>query len=194
MTFGKIIPCVTALVLSTLAVRGATVLIVDITTASAVTVTTINNNAENAESFTTGLDGVTLWGFFTDSVTVNEGMTGDFKATGSFETYNSITADNWSTGFDNLDLNFYVDPGDQNQNFVTTAAPFTGTGTFDLSALSVLPSSGATGSVYSGWSQTPGVLLGEYIVVPEPAPFACAALASGILFLFWARRSRYRKI
>lgn len=182
------------LLLSSLTSPASTVIIVDITDLSAVTVTAVAANSENDSSTTVANDGMTLWNFFGEDVTLLDAVTGNFEPTSlPGEFYDSMASDGFSTGGVSLvDLNLYQATAGASpfQEFSMTSPPFVGVATFNLSsvALSALPTFGQTGDVYAGFSGSPGPRLGQYIVVPEPSSLALGAFA-GTVVLLRRRRS-----
>jgi hypothetical protein len=82
--------------------------------------------------------------------------------------------------------------------FSTSTPAFSGTAGINLSSLLAdLPSTEASGNIYSGDARSPGVLIGTWVVVPEPpveAQMAVGALVVAGLALFRrARRTAARR-
>lgn len=182
------------LLFSPLASPGSTVVIVDITDLSAVTITAVPANADDDSSSTTTIDGATLWNFFSSGVVLSDAISGTFGPESlPGEYYDSVASDSFpDSGGSNDDLNLFKSTGDAlTQTFSMANPPFMGQGFLDLSSidLSAIPVYGHTGLIYSGYSGTPGTEIGSYIVVPEPSTLILGAFA-GTLLLFRSRRSR----
>jgi hypothetical protein len=156
-------------------------LTVDDTDVSNVVITATGAFAGQASSTTIANEGVTLLGFFTSDETGVSATTlpnSTLQGGGTAVSYDDFAAINFSGGTPALDANLYVDSGNlgqgSTQTFTTTSAAFTGTWTIDLSALGVsdaaLPANGATGEIFSGDANNPGVEIGTYDVVQTPEP------------------------
>ncbi|HEX7578348.1 MAG TPA: hypothetical protein VF430_09960, partial [Verrucomicrobiae bacterium] len=110
---------------------------------------------------------------------------------GTTNAYNEWFPDNMNMAT-SVDLNLYVTANPQPQIFTNRSRAFTGTATIDLSSLiAQLPATGATGFIFTGDARSPGVLLGRWIVVPEPPVVAQVAMGAVVLAgLALVRRTR----
>jgi hypothetical protein len=151
----------------------------------------VNNSSQN------DLFGVDLINYFTLAQSVGGAVTGTLTPAGTTNAYTQWFPDNWHT-FLNANLNLYATTA-QLQNFSTSSPAFTGTATIDLSAfIASLPVTGAFGNIYSGDARSPsGVLIGRWIVVPEPPVEAQLALGAmvfaGLALVRRARRAAARR-
>ena len=138
------------------------------------------------------LVGVDLISYFTVAPAAAAGtVTGTLTSTGTSGAYNEWFPDNLTVA-NNVDLNLYVTTTSQVQNFSASSPAFAGTAIINLSTLLAnLPSTGAGGNIYSGYSQSPGTLIGRWVVVPEPSVEAQLALGAVVLAgLALVRRAR----
>jgi hypothetical protein len=152
---------------------------------SAVTITA-SSATSFANSIKSELDGVDIVNYFVSAPTNGGLVTGNLDPSGSGTiAYNKWFPDNLNaTGGANLDMNLFVTNSAANQSFNTGTTAFTGVGTVNLSAASLigkLPGTGATGNIYSGNILSPGVLIGTWVVVPEPSVKAQLALGATLL-------------
>ena len=158
---------------------------------AAVLFTTTGANAA-ANSSVNNFFGVDLISYFTaQPATVAGVVTGTLVPAGTTNAYNAWFPDNLTT-VNNVDLNLYVNSAAQLQTFTTSSPAFAGTATINLSALlASLPATGASGNIFSGDIRSPGVLIGRWVVVPEPSVEAQLALGAMVLAgLAFVRRSR----
>ena len=172
--------------------QAAVVLTIDISNPSAVVVTAVANNAQVAGTLPVDYyGGISLQDFFTGTVDLTAGVsiTGTWIGQGTVNRYNELVSFTYGSPdiVPGTDLSIYhnVVDSEQNQNFVTTAPPFTGTGTFSLAGVTSLPALGITGNVRIGFNGEDNIL-GQYLVIPEPT--SMALLATSALLL--ARRRR----
>ena len=145
-----------------------------------------------AASSVSSLFGVDLISYFTVAPAAAAGtVTGTLTSTGTSAAYNEWFPDNLTVA-NNVDLNLYVTTTSQVQNFSASSPAFAGTAIINLSTLLAnLPSTGAGGNIYSGYSQSPGTLIGRWVVVPEPSVEAQLALGAVVLAgLALVRRAR----
>jgi MYXO-CTERM domain-containing protein len=157
----------------------------------AVQFTTTGANA-TANSSVNNFFGVDLINYFTAApATVAGTVTGNLVPAGTGAAYNAWFPDNL-TQVNNVDLNLYVNNSAQLQTFSTSSPAFAGTATINLSALlASLPATGANGNIFSGDIRSPGVVIGRWVVVPEPPVEAQLALGAMVLAgLAFVRRSR----
>jgi hypothetical protein len=138
------------------------------------------------------LFGVDLISYFTSSVVGGSAASGTLTPAGTTVAYNQWFPDNLLNGPNNLDLNLYVTTNPQLQSFTISSPAFTGTAIVNLSSLLAdLPATGTTGDIYSGYSRSPGTLIGTWVVVPEPSLEAQLALGAMVLAgLAFVRRLR----
>jgi len=181
-------------------------LTVDTSDISNVVITATGSLAGQNSSGKIAIFGVDLLGFFTGN---EAGVSGNLlsgsslQGGGSGVSYDDFEADNYSTGTGTyLDANLYVDSTDigsgNNQNFTTASPAFIGTWTIDLGSLGVsagsLPGNGLSGSIISGDSHDPGVVIGSYDVVqtvPEPTTMGLALVGFAITGMAIFRRKNY---
>jgi hypothetical protein len=163
---------------------------VDDSIPSAVTFTATRAFASANDSTISSSDGVDLLTFFASDVGSGPfGLgTGDLAPSVSGLMYNTWSGDKHSSS-SYLDLNLYQTRGSATQVFTTSAPAFAGSFTADFSSVSfALPSPGSTGNIMTGWAGHPGVVIGTYMVVPEPSHVG-ATMAAG-LALFGISRLR----
>lgn len=158
--------------------QAALVLTINIANPAAVVITGVANNSLVAKNLSVNfLGGISLRSFFTANESITESnprsITGNWTAIGTSSSYNEMV----TFAFDNaavvpgVDLSIYnsAAPNSDDQNFIITAAPFTGSSTVNMSGFTHLPAVGTTGSVNSGYLASHGGSLGTWIVVPEPS-------------------------
>lgn len=148
---------------------------------AAVTFTTTGLNSF-ANSSVFNLFGVDLVSYFTIAPTVvSSGVAGTLTPAGTTTAYTQWIADN-QTLASFLDLNLYDTSNPQAQTFVAGNPAFTGTATINLSSLLAnLPVTGTSHPIFSGNISSPGVLIGTWIVVPEPSVEAQLALGAMVI-------------
>jgi hypothetical protein len=136
----------------------------------------------SANSSVNNFFGVDLISYFTAAPAAVAGsVTGTLTPAGTLVAYNEWFPDNLNVA-NNVDLNLYVTTTSLVQTFTTSSAAFSGTATINLSSLlAFLPASQATGNIYSGDIRSPGVLIGTWVVVPEPSAEAQLAMAGMLL-------------
>jgi hypothetical protein len=172
---------------ATFPVAGQSILInINESNPSAVQFIAVANNS-SANSSVNNFFGVDLINYFTSAPAIAAAtVTGNLTPTGTTVAYNQWIADNLNVA-SNVDLNLYVNTTSQNQTFSTLSQAFTNTAVINLSSLlAKLPSTGATGNIFSGDVRSPGVLIGTWVVVPEPsveAQLAMVAIVFGGLAL-----------
>jgi len=144
--------------------------------------------------------GVDLISFFTASAAGGGAATGSLMPFAPTIAYSQWVTDDLNNSPNNLDLNLYNSSANLTQTFSTSSPAFTGTATINLSSLLAdLPSTGATGPIYSGYSASrpQGQLIGEWQVVPEPPAVAQLALGAltfaGLALVRRARRVAARR-
>ncbi len=176
---------------------ASAVLLINVSDPSNVTFSAVaNNSAITGTSRVDYSDGITLDNFFTSNQSILLGnplaISGNLTAAGTALSYNETVT--FSYGNPNpvpgVDLSIYyntITPG-ANQTFVTTAPPFTGVGSADMSPYaSALPAHGASGSVLMSYQG--GLVIGEWqaIAVPEPEEYAAAAGAGLALLIAYKK-------
>lgn len=146
--------------------------------------------APGADSTMNSADGFTLLGFLTSpNSSTSAGISKGLKAPGMSTGYFNFFALDYGAGTyeAGVDANLFGD--DQPQVFSTAAPAFTGTTTFDLTAIiALLPAVGHTGDIRAGDALSTGPVIGQYQVVPEPASAILATFAGGTLLFFRRRR------
>lgn len=171
-------------------------LLVDLTNPSAAVITATSENALLNSNTTIHADGATLQGFFTSSIgsIAYLPVTGDLGPSTSGIAYESWDVDEVSSGVE-TDLSLFnstfVDGG-QIQEFFTGTPAFVGSATLDLSSVAAfLPTVGASGDIYAGFSLNLGPVVGSWqvVAVPEvPAAAQCGIYAVGLAGLWMWRR------
>ena len=154
-------------------------------------IATVNGSLVN-DSSQYNLFGVDLISYFTASmVSGSAAVTGNLIPAGTSAVYSQWHADNL-TASGNVDLNLYNNSSPQLQIFTTSSPAFTGTATINLaSLLADLPTTGSIGDIYSGDIRSPGKVIGQWVVVPEPPVKAQLALGATVFAgLALVRRSR----
>lgn len=167
-----------ALLLSAASSQAALVVTIDIANPAAVVITSVANNSLVAKDLSVNFyGGISFRNFFTANESITESnplqLTGNWTALGTSASYNEMV----TFAFDNpavvpgVDLSIYnvSAPNGDDQNFVTSAAPFTGSSTMDMSAFTKLPAVGTTGDVNVGFLASHGGVIGTWQVVPEPS-------------------------
>ena len=137
---------------------------------AAVTFTATVNNSSGNDSSTLNIFGVDLIGYFTSAIAPSSAtVSGTLTPNGTSTAYTRWITDSL-LNTSAVDLNFYVTSSPQAQTFSTGTPAFTGTATINLSSvLASLPVSNANGQIYSGNGSSPGVVIGRWVVVPEPS-------------------------
>jgi hypothetical protein len=159
---------------------------------SAVQFTATTNAPLANDSSQYNLFGVDLLNYFTAAQSVGGAVSGTLIPAGTTTAYNQWFPDNLHVA-SSVDLNLYVTTVSQLQTFSTSSPAFTGTATINLnSLLASLPATGASGNIYAGDARSPGgVLIGRWVVVPEPSVEAQLALGAMVFAgLALVRRSR----
>ena len=149
---------------------------------AAVTFTTTGLNSF-ANSTILNIFGVDLISYFTTAPAAgNAAVTGTLTPAGTTTAYTQWIADNLNNGIIDLDLNLYDNSNPQAQTFVAGNPALTGTATINLSTLlASLPVTNAHGNIFSGNISSPGVLIGTWVVVPEPSVEAQLALGAMVI-------------
>ena len=191
-----------ALLMAALTLAGATfatrasaqnvLLYIDTGDPAAVTFTATGNAPSASDSSNVFNDGIEVAGFFPNtpssfSYTVSSSTLTTFLD-GS-PVYDNSHSDNLSGGADvdfNLYTNYFDSGATNTERFATGSPAFAGVATVDLSSdASLLPSAGATGDIYAGYSGTYDghLLIGTYVVVPEAGSGVFVLLGGVILLL-----------
>lgn len=184
----------------TVGTQAAVVLTINVQDPSHVTFTAVaNNSAITASQATDFSRGISLLGFFTSTQTITTSplaISGNWIGRNATLAYNEAVTYVYSAGNGDVvpgkDLSIYYNVSGQGgtQSFVTTAAPFTGISSANMTAFaSGLPLAGTTGSLIVGWNPGHGGEIGQWSVVPEPAETTVAVGALIGAFAL-ARRSR----
>ncbi len=176
---------------------------------SAVIITATGANAGVNYSGNTANDGVDLLQFFTlneFNMSFGQDLTGTLTGGNIGVSYDDVYSDNESTSGGNyFDMELYVDnnsPGEGNTETFSTSQPaFSGSWTIDFSALGVtgaaLPTPGSTGSIMSGFSGSPGDIIGQWEIQAAPEPgttsLALAGFAVTAIAMFRQRRRPAKK-
>lgn len=166
------------LLLAAASSQAAVVLTINIANPSAVVITSVANNSLATAILTVNFDGgISFRNFFTanESITLANPLeiNGNWTALGASASYNEMVtfAFNNSAVVPGVDLSIYnVDtPPQDDQNFVSSAAPFTGSSTVNMSTFTHLPAVGTTGAVHVGFLASQGGVIGSWEVIPEPS-------------------------
>jgi hypothetical protein len=173
---------------------ASVLLSIDDSNPSAVTITATGLNSAVNDSGSIVNSGVDLLSFYTadeQNMTFGQFLTGALEGGNSGVPYNDVYSDFYSTdGGAFYDLELYVDISSTGANntetFSTTQPAFAGSWTIDFSSLgvdpSVLPTAGSQGNILSGYSGSPGPVIGTWQVAsPVPEPAVDSLLALGLL-------------
>jgi hypothetical protein len=183
---------------------GAIVLLIDVSDPANVTFTATANNSAVAGNLSADFNGgITLKDFFTSNENIGVGdplaISGTWISRGASSSFNEAVTFDFDANTGNVepgvDLSLYhnvVNPSNL-QQFITSAPPFTGSSTADLSLLTFLPNPGATGSVYMGYLGSHGGILGEWMAVAVPEPSAVAVVTGQVLLLTGLALRLHRK-
>lgn len=171
-------------------------LLVDLTDPSAAVITATSENALLNSNTTIHSHGATLQGFFTSSLASIPALpvTGDLGPSTSGIAYTGWDIDQVSSGvLTDLGLfNLGFPDGGEVQEFFTGTPAFVGSSTLDLSSVAAfLPTVGASGDIYAGYSLSLGPVVGRWqvVAVPEvPAAAQCGIYAVGLAGLWMWRR------
>ena len=147
--------------------------------------------AVNDSSTTTDL-GISLVNFFntpvsTVSIAENPEVS-PFRPNSGSITYDVASTDA-STPL-TRNLRFYSDViPSQTQTFSTSSRAFQGWVSLRMAAFAGnLPAVGSTGLITSGWTGSPGVVLGTWIYLPEPSTYGIATGGCLIAFGIWRKK------
>lgn len=175
--------------------QGALVLTINIANPSAVVITGVANNSAINGTLKVNFDGgISLLSFFTanENLTTARTLSGNWKAAGAAAAYNEMVtfAFGNSAVVPGVDLSIYNlgAPVTDFQTLTTSAPPFTGSSTVNLSGLTRLPAVGATGNVNLGFLASHGGTIGTWVVVPEPSTALLGLLGT---FTLLRRRRRF---
>lgn len=172
---------------------GAVVLTIDISNPTVTVFTAVANNSQSNDTVLVDYGGgIAIRDFFVgnESITVANPVvfTGNWTARGTTSSYNETVTFTYGNANPvparDLSVYYNVLNAANNQVFVTSAAPFTGSSTADFSDYANLPAVGATGDVFSDYQN--GVVLGQWVVIPEPSTAFLGAI--GALALLRRRR------
>ena len=172
---------------------GAVVLTINVQDPSHVTFTAVANNSANAANVNMDYNGgITLLGFFTTDESISGlAIAGNWSGRNAGVSYNETVTFVYpnSAAVPGKDLSIYynvLNPALQAQ-FVTSAPPFSGSGSANMATYSAgLPTAGTSGNVYYSFN---GALLGQWNAVPEPAE-TMGAIGAGLIAFAWIRRTR----
>ena len=174
---------------------AALVLTIDISNPSSTIITAVANNSQITKDLAVNfLGGISFVAFFDaiEDITVDDALqiTGNWTARGTTSAYSEMVTFNYGNFqvVPGRDLSIYNlnASGSDDQNFLNTAAPFTGSSTVDFSSFASLPAAGTTGDVYSGYQGSHGGVIGQWVVIPEPSSLLIAA--TGLVGLMRRRR------
>ena len=175
--------------------QGAMVITINIANPAAVVITGVANNSQISANLPVDFSGgVSFLGFFTQNESIPEAtpvvISGNWKSLGATAAFDSMVtfAFNNSAVVPGVDLSIYSSTAasTDDQNLVTSAAPFSGSSVVNMSAFTHLPAVGATGSVNIGYLASHGGTIGQWQVIPEPS----AALLGSLGVLGFLRRRR----
>jgi hypothetical protein len=157
---------------------------------AAVVISTTGQNAIGSDASTADTVGFSLLSFFTSpGLNLLSASSSTLKSpTGRF--YSAVNGDDSNPLTSNLRVFAEGVPG-QAQGFSSSAAAFQGSMVVDFSSIaSRLPSLGTTGTIIANWSGSPGVTLGQWVVIPEPETYGLAVGAGLVALALWRRPSR----
>lgn len=194
----KLLPLLAFFVSAASSTYGAVLISINISDISAITFTSTSNTASANSSLNASSQGFTIEEFFVGAPTLTYtigNVTGTLTPTvGTTQTYVAVGTYDFSGGTEAFgpgnDLNFTAggNAGANSQVFDTGTAVFSGVAILDLSGYSGnMPTVGASGSIYPGFSIGPSVA-GEWVVVPEPSTFLLSGLA-GLMGISRRRRA-----
>mgnify|MGYP001009171141 CR=1 FL=1 len=171
--------------------RSAVLIEVDVSSPGAVTFTATGGFSAVDDSSAAVFDGVDLIGFFSLMPFEYGGVSGNLTPPSANSTaYSYWILDAYSVGgnMPGRDLNLYGMSEDL-QQFSAQSVALTGVAAIDLSGCAAyLPSLGASGDVHAGASSYGShAVIGQWIVVPEPATLGLLAL--GGLAMIQRRRA-----
>lgn len=165
-------------------------LTVDESNPAAVVIQSTGQFAQNADAVTLDSTGISLLSFFTSPGLFTVAPTSSTLQAPTGRAYSLLNGDDTNPLTQNLRIANSAIPG-QAQGFSTSLAAFQGSLLVDFSSqTSRLPAVGTTGQIIASWSGSPGVVLGQWVVVPEPETYGLAVGASLVAFALWRRRER----
>ncbi|GAA5483089.1 PEP-CTERM sorting domain-containing protein [Haloferula sargassicola] len=174
------------------AASAALVVSIDISDPSAAVVTGLPAGSSSTGNLTVNFNGgISFRNFFTsdESITLADPLpiSGDWRPAGTSTSYNETVTFVYGDPdvVPGVDLSIYnsgAGAGDL-QTFATGERAFFGSSVIDLSSFSALPEVGTTGDVMIGFQSSQGGMIGQWIVIPEPASLSLAALGGGMLLL-----------
>lgn len=195
-----------ALIAQIASTQAAILLIIDVSDPSQVKITATAALSSGTSSLTLGYDGISLLNLLNSGANIpNTSVVSNLVATsnlfptqspalsgGVASRYTGLATFDFEGGSGTLgagnDLGVYMNGGgatDDSQIFTSGQQAFQGESVWNLSAYtSMLPAAGVTGNIISGYlasGNDHGVLLGEYMVIPEPSTFALGAIAASVL-------------
>jgi hypothetical protein len=192
--------CLTTAFSLTVGAQAAIVLTINVQDPSHVTFTAVASNSAITRDLATDFSGgISLLGFFTVNQTILSAaplaISGNWKGRNATLAYNETVTYDYSAQTGDVvagkDLSIYNSGGGGTQSFVTSAPPFTGISSANMTAFaSGLPLAGSSGSLISGFQSTQGGVIGQWSVVPEPAE---TTVAVGALIGAFALVRRSRK-
>ncbi len=157
-------------------------LLINIYDPSHVVITSTGANSTINVSGSSGfVMGISFLNFFTSNQSIPEAapvaISGNWRGAGTTTSYNSMVTYVYNNPAvqPGVDLSIYSDPTSSTQNFMTTAAAFSGSSTVNLSAFaSALPAAGTIGTITIGYQASQGGAIGSWqvISVPEPSTYA----------------------
>ena len=172
-------------------------LIVNDADPAAVTFTATTNDSFIADSIHTFNAGITLTDFLTsaDSGLVVSGTTSSLTTfLDGTPVFGMAVSNNLSGSF--VDLNIYTASNVSGQgntmNFAASSQALTGAAQFNLSSDAArLPANGTIGSLYAGYQgfRNAPVLIGNFMVVPEPSQLVWLVIGGMMYVLFRRTRS-----
>jgi hypothetical protein len=174
---------------------GAVVLTINVQDPSHVTFTAVaNNSAITADVLVNYDGGITIKNFFTPAQTILLGsplaISGNLTGRNAGLAYTAAVTFVFPapTPVTGQDLSIYYNGASGNlQQFSTTAAPFTGSSSANLSTFAAgLPVAGGSGDVYSSFN---GSIIGQWNAVPEPSE-TMGAIGMGLIAFACIRRAR----
>ncbi|MFN0069590.1 MAG: hypothetical protein ACKVYV_18385 [Limisphaerales bacterium] len=188
--FAPIVAVVGLLGLSAPSANADYLIIVDPNNPLDVRFTSTGGKPSVSDATTQTDDGITLLNFFTAPLAGAATPVGDLRTRGLTFGYDRVGVDNASGSF--VDLNFFVDFGNEPQVFDPTKPAFEGGSNLFLpSFANFLPGEGVFGDIIVGWSSSnAGAVIGQWLVIPEASTYVSGVMGLALVgWMVWQRRA-----